>query len=284
MPGISRLGDNARVEHHTHEKGCCPQNAVGPAISASSNVIVNGVPALRLGDLGVHVSCCGPNLWTVIAASGQLFLNGSPAVRLGDTTLHCAITQGKMIEASGDVSDFSPMGVDVLGPAFPRNQREIFPWVYPECIPGVPTAPDMKPFLWDPAAAARRERAASEQAARSTPHYSADPRTPDRKLADAKQLLKAQELLGTEEGQDKAKALVEEESLAIFKKKAQADAEERTKNIWASARKGITSLVKAKEEVRKIMENVNRMIEDKEREVQEIDRSEGEGRDIEIVE
>lgn len=110
MPGICRLGDKAKTEGHTHGGVCCePHTCIGPAVSASSNVLVNGKPALRLGDLGVHSPCCGPSVWTVDAGSGGLFINGMRAVRQGDLTIHCGISEGEMIEASGTVSNDSGM-------------------------------------------------------------------------------------------------------------------------------------------------------------------------------
>ncbi len=287
MPGISRLGDNARVENHTHDEGCCPHTAVGPAISASANVMVNSLPALRLGDIGVHVSCCGPNLWTVIAASGQLFLNGSPAVRLGDATLHCAVTQGEMIEASGDVSDFSPsLGIVVLGPSLPPEQREIYPWVHPECIPGIPTAPDLKPFLWDPAADERRKRAASAEAASSHPHLSANPRTPEQQIYDAERKVKSLEGLGVENGKDEAEAELDR-TLEDHEQKKRADISESLKKLFEAILEGGHGYLDQKEVAEKvtiIMEELDEEIANVAPQVQEAEPSENEGRVDEIGE
>jgi uncharacterized Zn-binding protein involved in type VI secretion len=119
MPGVCTLGDLAKVENHPHGGPCCPHVCVGPAISASANVNVNGKPALRQGDLGIHSACCGPNMWKVIQASGAVFINGSPMVRQGDKTLHCNITKGQMITASANVVDGSPLGQQSFGPPLP---------------------------------------------------------------------------------------------------------------------------------------------------------------------
>ena len=64
--------------------------------------MVNGKPALRVGDPGVHAGCCGPNTWTAKAGSGTVLINSKKAHRLGDADSHCGGT-GKMIEGSGDV-------------------------------------------------------------------------------------------------------------------------------------------------------------------------------------
>ena len=35
-----------------------PHPAIGPAISGSPDVLINGRPALRIDDIGVHAACC----------------------------------------------------------------------------------------------------------------------------------------------------------------------------------------------------------------------------------
>lgn len=114
MPGVCRLGDKSKAPIDTHGCPACPHPQVqGPSIVASSNVFINGAPGLRINDLGIHAACCGPNLWKITGASGQVFLNGAQLVRQGDPTRHCGGV-GQMIEASGNVSDGSPM---MAGPA-----------------------------------------------------------------------------------------------------------------------------------------------------------------------
>lgn len=68
--------------------------------------MVNGAPALRVGDMGIHTACCNTNTWTVTKGSGKVIVNGQPLVRKGDPTQHCGGI-GKMIEASGNVVDGS---------------------------------------------------------------------------------------------------------------------------------------------------------------------------------
>jgi uncharacterized Zn-binding protein involved in type VI secretion len=103
MPPMCRVGDKARSPRDSHGNDCCSHGVVGPAISGSPDVTINGRPAVRIGDRGVHSSCCGPNTWRAVGGSSTVLVNGIPAVRLGDATAHCG-GGGKMIEASSDVS------------------------------------------------------------------------------------------------------------------------------------------------------------------------------------
>jgi len=176
MAGVCRLGDRAKAPIDTHGCAMCPHhNVIGPSISASSNVYVNGAPALRQNDIGMHMTCCGTNMWKVISASGQVFINGSAMVRKGDPTLHCG-GMGEMMEASGNVSDGSPLtnggpfGGLPLPPPLPPNQVLVFPDMEPMCSPdappGLPTSGG--PQVYDQNAAIAAKYA-------NQPHASAGP-------------------------------------------------------------------------------------------------------------
>jgi uncharacterized Zn-binding protein involved in type VI secretion len=102
MPGQGRLGDKAQIPADAHGCPGCPHPAIGPAISGSGNVNVNGKPALRLGDSGMHAACCGPNTWNAKMGSATVFINGKPAHRMNDPVQHCG-GMGKLVEGSGDV-------------------------------------------------------------------------------------------------------------------------------------------------------------------------------------
>ena len=102
MPGQGRLGDKSQIPADAHGCPGCPHPAVGPAISGSANVMVNSRPALRVGDMGMHAACCGPNTWTAQAGSGTVKINGKGAHRMGDADTHCG-GSGKLIEGSADV-------------------------------------------------------------------------------------------------------------------------------------------------------------------------------------
>jgi uncharacterized Zn-binding protein involved in type VI secretion len=103
MPGQGRLGDNAQTQQDAHGCPGCPHPGVGPAISGSPTVFVNGRPALRVDDIGIHGACCGANMWQAQQGSATVFINGKAAFRKDDPTRHCG-SQGKLIEGSADVT------------------------------------------------------------------------------------------------------------------------------------------------------------------------------------
>ncbi len=102
MPLACRFGDKAHCPRDSHGNKCCSHGVKGPATSGSPDILINGRPALRLGDKGRHSKCCGPNTWKTVAGSSNVLFNGLPLVRLGDATKHCG-GRGRMVEASGDV-------------------------------------------------------------------------------------------------------------------------------------------------------------------------------------
>jgi uncharacterized Zn-binding protein involved in type VI secretion len=89
MPGQGRVSDIAKATVDAHGCPGCPHPAVGPAIVGSPDVLVDALPALRVGDQGVHMACCGPNMWTAAMGSTTVLINGKPAFRQGDMTQHC---------------------------------------------------------------------------------------------------------------------------------------------------------------------------------------------------
>ena len=100
--GNARLTDISEVPSDSHGCPACPHSAQGPAVEGSPDVMINSLLALRVGDTGVHSSCCGPNTWTAQAGSSTVFINGKKAHRLNDQDTHCG-GNGKMITASSDV-------------------------------------------------------------------------------------------------------------------------------------------------------------------------------------
>lgn len=102
MPPQSRLGDKSKIPVDVHGCLSCPHTAVGPAIEGSPDVMINGRPALRVGDHGVHAACCGSNTWEAKTGSGTVFINGKAAHRLNDVDQHCGGI-GQMIEGSDNV-------------------------------------------------------------------------------------------------------------------------------------------------------------------------------------
>jgi len=97
-----RLGDKAMNPGDAHGCPACPHPAVGPAISGSPSVLINGRPALRVSDKGVHAACCGSNRWEAGAGTPRVLINGLPAHRMNDMTAHCG-GRGQLIEGSPNV-------------------------------------------------------------------------------------------------------------------------------------------------------------------------------------
>lgn len=102
MPPACKVGDKALCPACVHGKPCCPHVVVGPATGGSPDVFINGKPALRIGDPGIHALCCGSNSWKAAAGSPTVVINNIPVTRLGDRTTHCGGI-GAMIEGSHNV-------------------------------------------------------------------------------------------------------------------------------------------------------------------------------------
>ena len=103
MPGIARVGDRARCPEDSHGCPGCSHDVIGPAETGSPTVTIDGRPALRLGDRGIHASCCGQNEWQVAdGCSTKVKIDGLPAAMLGSITQHCG-GMGTIVEASGGV-------------------------------------------------------------------------------------------------------------------------------------------------------------------------------------
>lgn len=244
MAGVCRLGDRAKAPVDVHGCPSCPHpNVIGPSISASSNVYVNGAPALRIADIGMHMTCCGTNMWKIIGASGQVFINGSQMVRKGDPTQHCGGI-GQMMEASGNVSDGSPLttpgafgGLPQL-PPLPPNQVLVFPDMEPMCSPnappGLPTSGG--PQIYDQNAAAR-----------NLPHAEPGP-TPEEAADGMRRVAAGNWIAGNQEGYDDAMARVEElEGESDFQK-----AKEALEAVLNSVGKDARAKQKAREALEKL--------------------------------
>jgi uncharacterized Zn-binding protein involved in type VI secretion len=103
MPAAGRVGDIATAPPHPHGCPACPHPAAGPAIAGSPNVVINGLPALRVSDPGIHAACCGPNMWEARTGSGTVLINALPAHRMGDMTMHCQVGMGTLSMGSPNV-------------------------------------------------------------------------------------------------------------------------------------------------------------------------------------
>lgn len=102
MPGAGRVGDSAQNPRDSHNCPACPHEASGPGTEGSPNVLINNRAALRVGDHGVHSSCCGPNTWEATRGAPGVFINGERAHRIDDTVRHCG-GNGKLVGGSDNV-------------------------------------------------------------------------------------------------------------------------------------------------------------------------------------
>jgi uncharacterized Zn-binding protein involved in type VI secretion len=60
------------------------------ALGTSVQVLINGMPAARCGDLGYNPTCCGiPPIFEIFTGSSKVFIGGARAARMLDVTYHC---------------------------------------------------------------------------------------------------------------------------------------------------------------------------------------------------
>ncbi len=88
--GYASAGTIASSTGDSHGCLACPHPiSRGPITTGSPNVFVNGKPAARVGDVGVHAMCCGANTFKIISGDSQVLINGRPAAKIGSQTQHC---------------------------------------------------------------------------------------------------------------------------------------------------------------------------------------------------
>ena len=59
-------------------------------LGTSVQVLINGLPAARCGDMGISPTCCGlPPFFEVFTGSSKVFIGGARAARQFDVTFHC---------------------------------------------------------------------------------------------------------------------------------------------------------------------------------------------------
>jgi uncharacterized Zn-binding protein involved in type VI secretion len=108
-------------------------------VAGSPNVNVNGRPAIRVDDPGIHTACCGGNTWNAQTGSKSVFINGKPAHRLGDVVRHCGGV-GKCIEGSGNVFVGDNGGSGTLGSSSSQSELLHFVEVVLVDLSGAPVA------------------------------------------------------------------------------------------------------------------------------------------------
>ena len=84
------VGDMAVCPADAHGCPACPHPTTGPVTTGSPNVFVNGKPAARVGDKGVHAACCGQNTFEIISGDSTVLINGRAAAKRAESvTKHC---------------------------------------------------------------------------------------------------------------------------------------------------------------------------------------------------
>lgn len=87
--GYAKMGDLAKCPADSHGCPACPHVTVGPIISGSPLILIDGKPAARQGDAGVHAACCDGNHYKISGATGEVIIGGRRAAKIGDATTHC---------------------------------------------------------------------------------------------------------------------------------------------------------------------------------------------------
>ena len=112
MPAAGRVTPQDFVlcnSHTCRKKICChpPHTVQGPAVKGATKTFINGFPALRLQDPGVHdkSTCCGPNQWIAMKCMAQrkVFIEGKEVFCVGDISLHDGKDQGHLMKGSTNV-------------------------------------------------------------------------------------------------------------------------------------------------------------------------------------
>jgi uncharacterized Zn-binding protein involved in type VI secretion len=83
------VGMLAKCPADSHGSPADPLTVVGPITTGSSHVFVNGKPAARVGDRGVHSACAGPNTFEIVGGDSSVLIDGKPAAKIGSSTKHC---------------------------------------------------------------------------------------------------------------------------------------------------------------------------------------------------
>ena len=85
----ARVGGTSQANNDAHGCLACPHTTKGPIISGSPLIYINGKPAARVGDIGVHAVCCGPNTFEIVGGDSQVLIDGRPAAKIGSSVQHC---------------------------------------------------------------------------------------------------------------------------------------------------------------------------------------------------
>ncbi|MBN2055625.1 PAAR domain-containing protein [bacterium] len=87
--GYASVGSRAVCLQDAHGCPACPHKVAGPVLQGSPHVLIDGQPAARVGDTGLHASCCGANTFKIAEGDPNVLIDGKPAARSGCKTIHC---------------------------------------------------------------------------------------------------------------------------------------------------------------------------------------------------
>ncbi|MGD9680744.1 MAG: PAAR domain-containing protein [Candidatus Obscuribacterales bacterium] len=83
------VGCLAKCDQDSHGCMSCPHVVEGLITTGSPKVLINNRPAARVGDIGTHLTCCGPGTFTIEGGDYNVLIDGRRAARFGDATRHC---------------------------------------------------------------------------------------------------------------------------------------------------------------------------------------------------
>ena len=101
---FATVGDKAFCPADAHGCPADPHVVIGPIVSGSAKVLINGKCVARVGDVGVHAACCGPNTFKITSGNPYVLIDGRRAAQMGDTTKHCGGV-GKIVESTFTISN-----------------------------------------------------------------------------------------------------------------------------------------------------------------------------------
>jgi uncharacterized Zn-binding protein involved in type VI secretion len=99
--GYAYVGCKAKCPADGHGAPMDPTSAIGPITTGSTHVFINGQPAARVGDVGTHAVCSGPNTFKIVSSDSEVLIDGRRAAKIGSVTQHWGGT-GHLIEGASE--------------------------------------------------------------------------------------------------------------------------------------------------------------------------------------
>ena len=96
----AHVGNYSQCPFYTRGCPACPHMPEGPIMSGSPTVLIDGLPAARLGDTGMAGPVCGPAEFVIVEGDPDVIIDGKPAARFGDRTDHSGFA-GEVVRTPG---------------------------------------------------------------------------------------------------------------------------------------------------------------------------------------